>query len=58
MRVLYDDSVLSEPCASCDKLYIDYMVWDKCFLKYCCDQTKCVHKEDYNKYKKKGEQKL
>ena len=44
MRVLYDDSILWEPCVSCDKCHANNLFWE-----FYCDEKKCIHEEEYKK---------
>lgn len=50
MMVLYDDSILWEPCVSCDKCYMEECYTDDDYYwVYLCDEKECVHREEYKK---------
>lgn len=45
MKVLKDeDYFVIEPCASCEKHYIEDIWWED-----CCDMKRCIHAEEYKK---------
>ena len=37
-----EDCYVEEPCASCEKCYIED-IWNE----YCCDQSQCIYPEMY-----------
>ena len=47
MEVICDEDYYPcEPCASCEKLYMED-IW----FESCCDEKECIHRVEYEKQK-------